>query len=194
MINGQIKYEYNYYGYITGSFKLSENPDASDFDFENVVMRGTYLRETPEVICLVLNVGQQCLGSIYKDPKKYSESFIDTKLQSYVKTQKSFDKAYKQQIRIFLILLFVSQIVVSWLIIYLGSNINFSSVLPFEEMIIQSNTSGYIYYFDKFVGCLLIMLSSIPFSFSNIIHLLILFSTNFAEWDIDVIPAAIFFR
>lgn len=38
------------------------------------------------------------------------------------------------------------------------------------------------------------MLSSIPFSFSNIIHLLILFSTNFAEWDIDVIPAKIFFR
>lgn len=70
-------------------------------------MRGTYLRETPEVICLVLNVGQQVMGSIYKDPKKYSESSIDTKLQSYVMTQKSFDKAYKQQIRIFLIFLFV---------------------------------------------------------------------------------------
>jgi hypothetical protein len=111
-----------------------------------------------------------------------------------VKTQKSFDKAYKQQIRIFLLLLFVTQIVSSWLIIYLGSNTNFTSVLIFEKKIVESNTEGYIYYFDKFVGCLLIMLSSIPFSFSNIIHLLILFSTNFAEWDIDVIPARIFFR
>ena len=54
------------------------------------------LKNTPQVICLVLNVGNQCIGSIYKDPKKYNMSNTDTKLQSYVKTQRSFDKAYKQ--------------------------------------------------------------------------------------------------
>ena len=83
---------------------------------------------------------------------------------------------------------------ISWLAIYLSSNTNFTSNLFFEELIIQSEIDSYVYYIDKFIGCFLIMLSSIPFSFSNIIHLLILFSTNFAEWDIDVIPANIFFR
>lgn len=37
-------------------------------------------------------------------------------------------------------------------------------------------------------------MSSLPFSFSNVIQLLILYSTSFAEWDIDVIPANILFR
>lgn len=37
MISGILKFEYNYFGYITGSFKLNENPAAIDFDNENVV-------------------------------------------------------------------------------------------------------------------------------------------------------------
>ena len=37
MISGILKYEYNYFGYIQGSFKLNENPAAIDFDHDNVV-------------------------------------------------------------------------------------------------------------------------------------------------------------
>lgn len=37
MISGILKFEYNYYGYINGSFKLNENPAAIDFDHDNVV-------------------------------------------------------------------------------------------------------------------------------------------------------------
>lgn len=102
-------------------------------------------------------------------------------------------------------------IVLSWLSIYLSSNTSFSNVLFFEQIIVQTNigqnleveingvgetqSSVYVKYFlDKCMGVFLVLLSSLPFSFSNIIHLLILFSTNFAEWDIDVIPANIIFR
>lgn len=38
-----------------------------------------------------------------------------------------------------------------------------------------------------------ILLSSLPLSFSNIIDLLVLFHTNFAEWDINIAPANIEF-
>ena len=102
-------------------------------------------------------------------------------------------------------------IVLSWLSIYLSSNTSFSNVLFFEQIIVQTNigqnleveingvgetqSSVYAKYFlDQCMGVFLVLLSSLPFSFSNIIHLLILFSTNFAEWDIDVIPANIIFR
>jgi len=157
-------------------------------------MRGVYNKNAKLVVCLVLNVGNQCLGSIYKDPTKYQESSIETKMQSYVKTQRSFDKAYKQQIRIFLAALTVFFMLLSWLAIYISSNTNFMTIIGFENTIIESQTSLYNYYVDKSLGCFLILLSSIPFSFSNIIHLLILFSTNFAEWDINVAPANVFFR
>ena len=38
-----------------------------------------------------------------------------------------------------------------------------------------------------------ILLSNLPLSFSNIIDLLVLFHTNFAEWDINIAPANIEF-
>lgn len=47
MISGVLKFEYNYFGYIAGSFKLNENPTAIDFDYENVVQRGALLTHTP---------------------------------------------------------------------------------------------------------------------------------------------------
>jgi len=37
MISGFLKFEYNYFGYIQGSFKLNENPASMEFDHENVV-------------------------------------------------------------------------------------------------------------------------------------------------------------
>ena len=43
------------------------------------------------------------------------------------------------------------------------------------------------------MGFYSILLSSIPLSFSNIIDLLVLMSTNFAEWDVNVTPAKINF-
>ena len=57
MISGVLKFEYNYFGYIQGSFKLNENPTAIDFDQDNVVQRGSLLTHTSRATCLVLNVG-----------------------------------------------------------------------------------------------------------------------------------------
>jgi magnesium-transporting ATPase (P-type) len=74
MISGILKFEYNYFGQISGSFKLNENPAAIDFDIDNVVQRGALLTNTPHVTCLVLNVGDQCMGSVYKDPNTAMDS------------------------------------------------------------------------------------------------------------------------
>jgi hypothetical protein len=74
MISGLLKFEYNYFGYIMGSFKLNENPASIEFDHDNVVQRGALLTHSYDVICLVLNVGDQCMGSVYKDPKIAQES------------------------------------------------------------------------------------------------------------------------
>ena len=46
-ISGVIKFEYNYFGYIQGIYKLNENPAATEFDKENVVQRGAILIQTP---------------------------------------------------------------------------------------------------------------------------------------------------
>ena len=49
------------------------------------------------------------------------------------------------------------------------------------------------HFIKKGMGFFSILLSSIPLSFSNIIDLLVLTHTNFAEWDVNITPAAIEF-
>ena len=62
----------------------------------------------------------------------------------------------------------------------------------FEQKIL-SYAVDIVFYVNKGMGFFSILLSSIPLSFSNIIDLLILMHTNFAEWDVNIIPADIDF-
>lgn len=93
-------------------------------------------------------------------------------------------------------------ILISWTIlylaltaigIYLSSNSNFFNVVDFEEFIIERVRDDFSLTIVKGMGFYAILLSSIPMSFSNIIDLLVLMSTNFAEWDVNVTPAKINF-
>jgi hypothetical protein len=77
--------------------------------------------------------------------------------------------------------------------VYLASNSNFFNVSKFEKHIIKDVIIDTSHYLTKGMGFYSILLSSIPLSFSNIIDLLVLMSTNFAEWDINVTPAKINF-
>jgi hypothetical protein len=133
------------------------------------------------------------MGSVYRDPKQASETTSNLRLRSMVKTQRSFDKAYKHSIRIFLMSLTILYLVFTCLAIYLASNDKFFNVTSFEYQIMESIDIDVIHYVKKAMGFFSILLSSIPLSFSNIMDLLVLTHTNFAEWDVNIIPANIEF-
>lgn len=77
--------------------------------------------------------------------------------------------------------------------IYLSSNPNFYNISGFEKTVIQDTDLNFQHYVLKGLGFFSILLSTIPLSFSNIIDLLVVMSTNFAEWDVNVTPAKINF-
>jgi len=79
------------------------------------------------------------------------------------------------------------------LAIYFASNDKFFNVIRFEHTIMNMEMAGYLHYIKKGMSFFAILLSSIPLSFSNIIDLLVLTHTNFAEWDIFVVPACVEF-
>ena len=133
------------------------------------------------------------MGSVYKDPKQARESTTNLRLRSMVKTQRSFDKAYKHSIRLFLMSLAILYMVFTGLAIYLASNEKFFNVTSFEQKIMESIDINTLHYIKKGMDFFSILLSSIPLSFSNIIDLLVLTHTNFAEWDVNVTPAKIIF-
>jgi hypothetical protein len=110
-----------------------------------------------------------------------------------VKTQRTFDKAYKHSIRLFLMSLAILYLVFTGLAIYLASNDSFFNISSFEMTIMESIDLNNIHFIRKGMGFFSILLSSIPLSFSNIIDLLVLTHTNFAEWDVNIAPARIEF-
>lgn len=58
MLSGNLKFSYSVKtGEIKGTFKLSENPTAIEFNGENVARRGSRLLVGSFAVCLVLNVG-----------------------------------------------------------------------------------------------------------------------------------------
>ena len=64
------------------------------------------------------------MGNLYKDPSEAKQSSTNLKLRSMTKTQRSFDKAYRQNIRIFLGSLAIFFIIISAFCMYLILNTN----------------------------------------------------------------------
>jgi hypothetical protein len=77
--------------------------------------------------------------------------------------------------------------------VFIASNENISYIYKFEMLHVDVDAQETVQYLEKGMGFFSILLSSIPLSFSNIIDLLVLMSTNFAEWDVNVAPAKINF-
>ena len=73
-ISGQIKWEYNHFGFFSGFFKQIDSPIAFDLLPENIMQRGCYMQNAQYAICLALNVGTQCMGNMYKEDSKERES------------------------------------------------------------------------------------------------------------------------
>ena len=62
-ISGLVKWEYNNFGLVSGSFKQPDNAAAIDFLPENIVQRGCYFTQAASMICLALNVGTASMGN-----------------------------------------------------------------------------------------------------------------------------------
>ena len=110
-----------------------------------------------------------------------------------VKTQRSFDKAYKQSIRIFLLSITILYFIFTGLSLYLAINDTFKNVTMFEITVMGNINIDIIHNAKKGIAFFSILLSSLPLSFSNIIDLLVLTHTYFAEWDVNIAPANIEF-
>lgn len=93
----------------------------------------------------------------------------------------------------FLLSLAILYIALSFLAIYFASMVRFFNVSLFEQFVMENQAITFSFYIQKGLGFFSILLSSVPLSFSNIIDLLVLMHTNFAEWDVNVIPADIDF-
>ena len=66
-LSGIMKWESSNSGYIVGTLKLNDNPSAFEITMENIILRGStvyFTKETQtQLICLVLNVGDECVLS-----------------------------------------------------------------------------------------------------------------------------------
>jgi hypothetical protein len=81
------------------------------------------------------------MGNVYKDPKyamNRDSTTTGNRLKSMVKTQRSFDKAYKTSIRLFLGSLTILYMVFTGLAIYLASDGKFFTVLAFEQTVMEA--------------------------------------------------------
>lgn len=80
-LSGQIRWECTNKTSYTGSLKLNENPAAFEFKSEHVVERGSFIYLTDQIICMVINVGDQCQGSVMGNREFIQQSLLSRLLK-----------------------------------------------------------------------------------------------------------------
>ena len=101
LLSGQIKWEYTTSGKYHGSLKLNDNPAAFEFKSEHILNRGSSLYLTEQIICMVLNIGDECVNSVMRERTLRTPS-IFTRLFKFkeVKYQKYYYGEMVHNIRI----------------------------------------------------------------------------------------------
>jgi hypothetical protein len=92
------------------------------------------------------------MGSVFKDPKSAMDSATQTKIKSFIKTQRSFDKAYKQTIRTVILSQALAYFAFSLLAIYLASIQNFFNISQFEQYVMENVDINTSFYVSKGIG------------------------------------------
>ncbi|CDW78012.1 adenylate and guanylate cyclase catalytic domain containing protein [Stylonychia lemnae] len=194
-ISGLLKYEYNYNGFFSGTYKLYNNPAAFQLTMENVALRGSYLVQTQAVVCLVLNVGTLCMGSIFKGIDRDKDQLLSWKT---FKNQKNFDKIYKpvRILECFIIILAVGfSIFVTFWVKYSTS----SSRHKFLEKIVSNYKNSMIETESQIlskdvIGFCSGLLVCLPLSYKIILDIIVLIQADFVEYDYNVAPSDLKFN
>jgi hypothetical protein len=145
LLSGQIKWEYNSKGKYHGSLKLNENPAAFEFKGEHIVTRGSSLYMTEQIICMVLNIGDECYGSVMRERQIRAPSifnwllkFREIKYQKYYYGEMVFNVRVLQTFA----LLFTFA---SWIMVLFGDLILSSSPLGnFKRTFLEMEVGGNI--------------------------------------------------
>ena len=67
------------------------------------MQKGQKLLKTKEIVCLVLNVGENCIGSIFNDSLSSGQEKKESKFSELLKKIRTFNKAYLSVIRTILV-------------------------------------------------------------------------------------------
>ena len=135
---------------------------------------------------MVLNVGDQCISSVFKNPLNKENKWSNKIIQKMWEGQDRFDSGPRKMIHVFLasgVLIFIAMTVAAILL----SKINFfASASTFISEV--DNTSLAIEA-EMGIGIFLMLLSIMPLSFNCIIEIIVLIHAKYTEWDVNLVPA-----
>jgi hypothetical protein len=168
---------------------LSNNPAAFNLSIENIATRGSYLCNTKGVICLVLNVGLDCIESIFAGNKSHSTK------NPYFPSKKSFDRVYNS-FRIFQLVMVAIYILIAFIVIFqskVNTQVKQYKFIYYEIDITNPDNSAtsFVLSILSFISGLVLAL---PLSYKIVLDLISLMHSNFTEWDYNNVPATVKFN
>ena len=193
-ISGLLKWEYNHFGYLSGSFKQIDSPAAFDITGANVFQRGCYFTDARACVCLALNVGALAMGN-----QNRLEDTKEGRVKHWFRQKrgaKGFESAYIGALK--------AVQSVSLLVCFLPV-----ILLVLDEMVLQNlpaarfaaawrlragestGLSGarYARYWSALAGFMM----NLPYLAKLTIDGVVFFHAYYAMWDVNLVPAAINF-
>ena len=184
-ISGQIKWEYNHFGFFSGFFKQIDSPIAFDLLPENIMQRGCYMQNAQYAICLALNVGTQCMGNMYKEDSKERES----RWRQLIKTRarrSHFESVHFTALKYVQVASLVFCLVPCLLLILESLVLRNLTIRQFVETFSDAEFS---YSLKSFTALYSDFMQNHPYLAKLTMEAVIFFHAYFTMWDVNLVPA-----
>ena len=190
-ISGLLKWEYNHFGFFTGSFKQIDSPAAFDITQDNILQRGCYFTQAQTIICLVLNVGSMTMGNNFRqDESKLS------RINHWIRQKgsgKQFEPVYFSTLKVLQIASFLFCFIPVIMTILEDLILTNLPVNMFKETwhLNQEEGTGYgkERYWYSFAG----FMTYLPYLSKFTMDTVIFFHAYFTMWDVNLVPAQLNF-
>ena len=186
-ISGLLKWEYNHFGFFTGSFKQIDNPAAFDITAENILQRGCYFTQAQTIICLVLNVGNMTMGNNFRQDESREGRIKHWFRQK--KNGKNFESVYFTALKVFQLVSFlfcfvpVVLLILEDLVLQNASANKFAVTWGLKEK--EGTGFGRDQYWYSFGG----FMTNLPYLAKLTMDGVVFFHAYFAMWDVNLVPA-----
>ena len=186
-ISGLLKWEYNHFGFFTGSFKQIDNPAAFDITAENILQRGCYFTQAQTIICLVLNVGNMTMGNNFRQDESREGRIKHWFRQK--KNGKGFESVYFTALKVVQLVSFlfcflpVALMILEDLVLQNLPARRFAEAWGLETM--ESAGLGREKYWYSFAG----FMTNLPYLAKLTMDGVVFFHAYFAMWDVNLVPA-----
>ena len=191
-VSETFKWEYNHYGYLSGSHKQADNQAAGDIDTTNVLNRGASFSDAQCVIAMAINVGHMAMGS--EPATAATPQSLGEKLRQFAhflqRKPKRLENVYSRLLWRMHYLFLIASLAPSFLIMFQEFTLTKTAAHSFAQNVL-GDEFGLLYALRQYLGVAAGFMINLPYLAGPCMEVLYCAHAYFVASDANLVPAEV---